>query len=134
MTTLANQGLVLENDLVIRRVTNHRNLVHVTIDGRVLCCDNVTIKVSKTLDARRGRRGQILVRGRLYSYHAYLNPKPERDLLRICTAHNGIKGLHKHDFHPHTGAEVSNVGIELEDLPTLGSFIELAVELGRERG
>ncbi len=130
MKALEDQGLVLANHLTITNTTNQGSLVAITFEGIIECADDVYVKVDKLLEARKQANGQVEVEGKYYSYHAGLRLRPTKDLIRYCTAHHGLEGLHRHLFDLQTGEETVSP-IELVELPTLGDFIPYAVELGR---
>jgi hypothetical protein len=131
MTALEDQGLVLNNHLSITNTTSNGALIAVTIEGIIECSGDVFVKVDKLLEARKLDGGQVQVKGKYYSYHAWLNLRPARDLVRYCTAHHGLDGLHQHVFDLETGQEIGKPLIQPVELPTLGDFIPYAVELGR---
>ena len=130
METLADQGLVTDNHLVFTHTVHDGALVEVSLQGIIECAEDVFIKVDKALGVRKIRNGQVQVRGKDYAYHAWLNLTPTRDLIRYCSAH-GLDDFHCHLFDPATGEELGRPSIDLADLPTLGDFIPLAIELGR---
>ncbi len=138
MARLLNEGLVLDNHLVfIETVDAAGDLFEVKLEGIIECVDLVFIQVDKRLVTSRNSSGQLQVRTVDYKYHAWLAEASggTRNLIRYCTAHGmdgeDREGLHCHVFDLATGQERDVIGVELENLPTLGDFIPLAVDLGQ---
>ena len=130
MERLAQQGVVLESNLSFIEVSDHTGLSRVNLTGDIICADGVSVSVEKTLMVLKPANRRPLVKGRFYSYHAWLRDEAEGDLIRYDNA-DGEDDLHRHDFDPRTGAETARTSIDISELPTLGAFIPQAVELGR---
>jgi hypothetical protein len=130
LETLMQDGVVRRHSLSIYEVQDDRSeLLKVNIRGRILCDQNVVIRIDKWLAVRRHPRGHLEVKGTDYAYHAWLRGAG-RNLIRYCTAH-GLGDLHYHAFDLVTGDETEQVRIDLRALPLLADFIQQAVELGR---
>lgn len=129
MDALAREGLVRSDRLTFVELrTSSGDLRAVNLRGRIDCCDDVVITVNKWLDVSRNARNQVVVRGRLYGYHAWVRGTPRRNLLRYDNAH--ASQLHRH-FFDDVGREIGVVAVSLESLPRLDLVIREAVALVR---
>jgi hypothetical protein len=124
MVLLENEGILLENHLIFTEVTDNTNdLVLVQLQGHLYCSGDVSIRVDKTLEVKKTANGSVMVKGKDYSYHAWIG-QTGQEILRYDMAHYW-EALHCHVFDLHTGQE-EVYPITLEQLPTLDGFIRIA--------
>lgn len=131
MESLEAEGLVHRDSLAFREVRRPTgDIAWVNLRGRIWCSDDVLIRVDKWLATTPGRRGGLLVKGRWYSYHAWIPGKPRRDLLRYDNSH-GEGDLHRH-FFDDSGDEIAIEPVSYDSLPRLDLLIREAVALARK--
>ena len=93
------------------------------IEGRIDCDCGLCISVDKRLEADVIGRN---VRSYSYSYHAWITATGQA-VIRYDNAH-GLNDLHCHIFDLNTG-EGSLHTVPIDKLPTLDSFIRIAVKM-----
>ena len=128
MARFQREGLVLQDRLAFVESYKGNALQAVNLRGRIVCCEDVIIKVDKWLDMRRAPHKPTEVKGSDYVYHAWLRGRKQY-LIRYCS--HTLEDLHCHHYDLETGEETERNPITLNELPTLGDFIPYAIELGR---
>ena len=125
MKQLADEGLVEQDNLRFEEVRgDRRKLESVFIRGTVNCCNGVKIQVDKELEVSRDASGHLYVRGCDYAYHAWFTATGQ-EILRYDMAHQSQ--LHVHLIDPTTHQE-QITDIDIDQLPTLGDFIRIAIK------
>lgn len=110
--TLYREGLIARDTLTFREIRAGGELLKVQISGRIHLSTGAVLMVNKWLDTRRGRQNRLEVKGRHYSYHAWIRG-PRRDLFRYDDAHGQ---LHRH-VYDEIGREVRTEQLGLAELP-----------------
>ena len=128
MDSLYAEGLILRDTVSFREIyTPSGALRLVNVRGRIYCPARVRVAVSKYLEVGLNERNQLVVKGRLYSYHAWVSGKPRRDLARYDNSH-GVDSLHRH-FFDENGFEVATESVAYDSLPRLDLIIREALAL-----
>ena len=103
----------------------------ISLQGQVICEDEVVIEIEKYLTVRLNNRNQIEARGRRYRYHAHI---PGRgNLLRYDNSH-GFDEFHRHEYVFPTEDQRPLEVLTREEFPTLIEVIDevqaMAADLG----
>jgi hypothetical protein len=123
MESLLSEGLVIQDHLTFNEQRHGGRLLEVHIEGRIDCDCGLCISVDKRLEADVIGRN---VRSYSYSYHAWITATGQA-VIRYDNAH-GLNDLHCHIFDLNTG-EGSLHTVPIDKLPTLDSFIRIAVKM-----
>lgn len=130
MDSLYAEGLVVRDTIAFRELRSEAGVLRfVHVRGRIICVEHVRIAVSKYLHVALNRRNQLLVKGMVYSYHAWQGGRQRRDLARYDNSHD-LGELHRHFFDEH-GREVAQEPVSYDSLPRLDLIIREAVALAR---
>lgn len=133
MDALRDEGIVLREALSFIETYDRRELLAVTLRGRLFCAGDVVMRIEKRMAVRRGAQRRYEVRTVAYQYHAWLRSRPDRprrDLIRIDT------NPHRPSVHAHlfddSGREWASPDLGLEDMPTLDAFVRHVVAASAE--